>query len=109
MKKSDSIILKSYNKYKTVRGVAEETGYSWNKIVKSLSSNGIVINDTHRLILNMWISGKDVDDISNATRLSVKTIKSYLPRVRPVYGEDLSKNAEKIKKFRERRQSENGN
>lgn len=104
MIKSDEIIMKSYEKHQTVKGVVEETGFSWNKIVKSLSSNGVVVNDTHRLILNLWVSGADVQQIAEQVGISIGTVKSYLPRVRPVYGENRSRNAEKIRKWRKNKQ-----
>lgn len=104
MIKSDELIMKSYEKHQTVKGVVEETGFSWNKIVKALSSNGIVINDTHRLILNLWVSGADVEQIADQIGISEGTVKSYLPRVRPIYGENRSRNAEKIRKWRKYKQ-----
>lgn len=104
MIKSDEIIMKSYEKHQTVKGVVEETGFSWNKIVKSLSSNGVVVNDTHRLILNLWVSGADMQQIADRVGISAGTVKSYIPRVRPVYGENRSRNAEKIREWRKNKQ-----
>ena len=104
MLRSDEQILKAYEKRKSVKGVIAETGFSWNKIVKSLSSNGVIVNENHRLILNLWKSGVGIEQIAKQVGVSVKTARSYLPRVRPVYGENRSKNAQRIKAWRDKRQ-----
>ena len=96
----DEEIKKLYDELGSVKAVSRQTGYSWNRIVKSLSSNGIVINPTHALILDYHERGLTPLQIANQMEISVKTVQAYLPRVRPVYGEDLSKNALKIKRWR---------
>lgn len=99
----DSQILNLYTSLGSVKAVSLKTGYSWNKITKSLSSNGIVINDIHRLILDLYDNDMTVDEISKQLKINKKTVQSYLPRVRPVYGQNLSKNAIKIKKWRNKK------
>lgn len=96
----DKQIKELYEELGSVKAVSERTGCSWNRVVKSLSTSGVVINSTHALILDYYDKGMTVDEISNQLGLNIKTVKSYLPRVRPVYGEDLSKNALKIKRWR---------
>lgn len=96
----DTEIANIFNQEKTVRGVARRTGYSWNKIIKSLSTNGIIINDTHRKILSLYNAGMGREEIANQVHMSVRSVQCYLPRVRPVYGETISENAKRIKKCR---------
>ena len=93
-------ILSAYDKTHSIKGVAKETYYSWNRIVKALSSAGIVINDNHALILSLHEKGKTIEDIAKYTGLSVRTVQSYLPRIRPIYNENQSNNAKLIKKYR---------
>ena len=93
-------ILSIYDKTHSIKGVEKETHYSWNRIVKALSSEGIVINDTHALILPLHEKGKTIDEIAKYTCLSERTIQSYLPRIRPIYNENISDNAKRIKKSR---------
>ena len=97
----DEKILKEFNKSGSVKETALEVGCSWNRVVKSLSSSGIVINDTHGMILELLDAGMSAQDIARHLNLNVKTVESYLPRVRPVYGESRSKNAERIKEWRD--------
>lgn len=99
----DKEILDAFNNVGSVRGAAEKTGYSWNRVVKSLSSSGIVINDTHEIILDLCESGMTPDQIAKQVGISIKTVQAYLPRVRPVYGENRSKNAIKINEWRNKR------
>lgn len=46
-------------------------------------------------------------DIAKEMNLNIKTVQSYLPRIRPVYGENISENALRIKRSREKRKSHN--
>lgn len=96
----DAQILELYEELGSVKAVSERTGCSWNRVVKSLSTSGVVINQTHALILNYYEKGLSPSEIANQMEISVKTVQAYLPRVRPVYGENLSKNALKIKRWR---------
>lgn len=102
----DEKILKAFNKSGSVNGAAEETGCSWNRVIKSLSSSGIVINDTHKIILDLCDTVMTPDQIAKQLSLNIKTVQAYLPRVRPVYGENRSKNAEAIKEWRIKRKGE---
>lgn len=102
----DEEILKAFNKSGSVKGTVEKTGYSWNRVVKSLSSSGIVINDTHEIILDLCESGMTPDQIAKQLGINVKTVQAYLPRTRPVYGENRSKNATRINEWRNRRKKE---
>lgn len=99
----DREILDAFNNAGSVRGAAEKTGYSWNRVVKSLSSSGIVINDTHEIILDLCESGMTPDQISKQLGINIKTVQAYIPRVRPVYGENLSDTAKRIRKCREKK------
>lgn len=93
-------ILDSWNRNGTIRSVAKETGYSWFKVVKALSSSFVIINDTHAQILDYHNKGKSVGEISSLLNLNERTVNAYLPRVRPVYGENQSANALRIIKCR---------
>lgn len=98
-------IIKRFNQCESVKSIAHNVGCSWNRVVKILSTNGYVVNDTHAQILDLFSRGMSADEISQQMALNVKTIKSYLPASRGcVYKENLSKNAEQIKKSRSKKQ-----
>lgn len=96
----DEEILKAFNKSGSVGGAAKEVRCSWNRVIKSLSSSGVLINDTHEIILDLRDAGMTPDQIAKQVGISIKTVQAYLPRVRPVYGENRSKNAKKINEWR---------
>lgn len=47
---TDQEILSYWNSIKSVRGVAIKLGISWQRVIKSLSSLGIITNNTHAKI-----------------------------------------------------------
>lgn len=98
-------ILLSWNEHGSIKGVANDLGCSWMKVVKVLSSEGIIINETHEQILECYSTGMKAEQIAERLKLSMATVMAYLPRTRPVYNEDLSANALRIKKCRERAKS----
>lgn len=99
----DREIYDAYQSTGSVRETAREIGCSWNKVVKSLASSGVVISDTHGMILDMHDAGMSVHEIARQLSLNAKTVQAYLPRVRPVYGENKSENAKRIKEWRDRK------
>ena len=102
-------ILQSYKHFQSVRGVAKDTGYSWNRIVKALSTSGIILNKSHARILELYKSGKTISQIAKETNLSKRTVQCYLPRTRPIYGENQSENAKRIVKHRTKKGNTNTN
>lgn len=100
-------ILSVYNRTQSVKAVTKETGCGWQRVVKILSSNGIILNDTHGLILKLQEEGKSIEEISRQVGYSVKTVQAYIPAVRPFYNVNPSENAQKIKKYRERKKLKN--
>lgn len=106
MEKSEEKILESYKILQSVKGTAKDTGYSWNRVVKALSSNGYILSETHAEILNKFKAGKNADEIAKEMSLSPKTVQAYLPRQRPVYNENMSVNALRVKQSREKHRSD---
>lgn len=96
-------ILEACNESQTLRGIRMITGYSWQKIAKVLSTNGIIVNNTQSTILELHEKGKTADEISKITGFAYSTVTAYLPRSRPAYLENRSKNALRIDKCRKRK------
>lgn len=99
----DKDIYYAYRSTGSVRETAKEIGCSWNRVVKSLASSGVIISDTHVMILDMHDAGMSVQEIARQLSLNTKTVQAYLPRVRPVYWENKSENAKRIKEWRDRK------
>lgn len=100
-------VLEKYKEIQSVKGTAKAVGCSWNRVVKILSSNGVVINDTHALILKLHEENKPIDAISRQTGLTPKVIQAYLPAVRPCYNVNPSPNAQCIKRCRRKKYQNN--
>lgn len=96
-------IISVFDQTQSIKATAKECGCSWNRVVKILSSSGIVINDTHQIILDLHAKGKAAEEIARQTGYSLKTVQSYLPATRPFYGIDISENAKAIKRCRDRK------
>lgn len=99
----EKFIIDLYGQVDSIKQIEKQTGLSWNKIVKTLSTAGIVCNDKHRQILELHNSGVPSEEIAKALNMSLRTVESYLPRVRPTPGYCVSKNAQNIKKFRDKK------
>lgn len=101
MNLKDEKILSAFEERQSITGVHKITGYNWQQIAKVLSTYGIVANDTHEIILNLYDRGKNAKEISEITGYAETTVHAYLPRVRPAYNENISENAKRIKKYRQ--------
>lgn len=99
-------ILAAYEINQSVTGIHKITGYTWQKVAKTLSTEGIIVNDNQARILNLYDKGMTIEEISKATGFAKSTVQSYLPRRRPIYNENPSENALRIKKCREKKQKE---
>lgn len=96
-------ILEAWNREGTIKGTARQSGTSVDKVSKELSSLGVIINDTHKEIMELYKQKMPIDEISNKLKISPRVVARYLPRVRPEYNVDQSENALKIKKCREKK------
>lgn len=99
-------ILTAYKTSQTITGIHKITGYNWQRIAKILSTEGIIVNDNQAMFLNLYSKGMTAEEISKATGFAKSTVLSYLPRKRPIYNENQSENALRIKKCREKKQKE---
>lgn len=99
-------ILTAYKTSQTITGIHKITGYNWQRIAKILSTEGIIVNDNQAMFLNLYSKGMTAEEISKATGFAKSTVQSYLPRKRPIYNENQSENALRIKKCREKKQNE---
>ena len=98
-------ILEAYRESQTLNGIRKITGCSWQRIAKTLSTEGIIVNETQSVVINLYQQGKHPSDISSETGFSLSTVMAYLPRVRPAYMENRSKNAMRIEKCRRKKES----
>jgi DNA-binding NarL/FixJ family response regulator len=100
-------IIDTFHETNSVKATAQHNHCSWNRVLKVLSTNGIIVNETHAIILDLYEKGMTVEQIAKQVDYNEKTVKSYLPSVRPYYGVNQSVNAKRIKKYRNRRMEKN--
>lgn len=99
---TDQEILSYWNSIKSVRGVAIKLGISWQRVIKSLSSLGIIVNNTHAKITQYHKEWKSANEIADLMNMNVNVVKAYLPRNRPQYKVNQSKNALAVQRSKER-------
>ena len=88
---TDQEILSYWDSIKSVRGVAIKLGISWQRVIKSLSSLGIITNNTHAKITQYYKEGKSANEIADIMNMNVNVVKAYLPCNRPQYKVNQSK------------------
>lgn len=89
MVKSQEIIA-AYSRIGSITGVVRSLGVSYHRVRKVLSTNGYVLNEYHERILKLHKAGASWEEIAEDVGLSAATVRSYLPGVRPTYGDELS-------------------
>lgn len=99
-------IIETFEKTQSIKATAKQIGCSWNRVAKVLSTAGIIANENQAYILSLYEKGKTLEEIVKVTGLSRKTVQSYSPRKRPVYNENLSENALRIKKCRAKKEGQ---
>lgn len=93
-------ILETYKKLGSIKATHIKCGVSEHRIRKVLTTKGIVINDTHALILDLYENGDSPEQIADNVKLSVSVVRSYIPPKRPLYRIDQSPNAVRIANWR---------
>lgn len=100
-------ILNTFEETQSIKRTAKEAECSWHRVVKILSSSGVLINETHRIILNFAEKGEAPEQIAKHTGYSVATVRAYLPAQKPFYKVNPSENAKRIKKCKEKKKKRN--
>lgn len=72
-------IVQIYQKYGTIKGVADELGISQQKARKVLITHGLFENDTSAKIKKLHDAGKTIPEISELLRMGKSAVASYLP------------------------------
>ena len=72
-------LLRSFERSKSIKPAADETGINFNRLVKILSSYGIVCNAVHAEILILHGAGVGVQEIADTVGRKESVVKWYLP------------------------------
>ena len=74
-----AIICREYDKTRNIKKVAERFNISKAQVIKTLSTEGYILNYKHNMIMEMYRNNKSVEIIAEKVHLSVRTVKVYLP------------------------------
>jgi hypothetical protein len=100
---TDNLIINLWMEYGSVKMITKCTPYSRHKIIKCLATHNFILNSDHQKILELYESGMPVEHIAKQMGLCIGTVRAYLPRVRPEYGQCYSKNAKKLRAWKAKR------
>ncbi len=96
-------VIDSYLTNNSILETAKKTGMSTVKVRKILITEGMWESDTSKQIEELLNQGMITEEIANTLYMSVKNVQAYMPYERGVYGgEDLSKDAIRSDKYRNR-------
>lgn len=92
-----------YTEKKSLRAVADELELNPIKVRKLLITAGVYKSEVADNVNRLRKEGKSVPEIMSTLHLSKASVNSYLPYTKvPYKADELSANAERIKKYRER-------
>ena len=92
----------------SLRYVAREFDYTHLKTRKLLITAGAYSTEISDYVNSLKNEGKTIPEIMQATGLSRASVHSYLPYTKVIYNaKELSLNAERIRKYRERQKAVN--
>ncbi|MCD8154658.1 MAG: hypothetical protein LUF78_08245 [Clostridiales bacterium] len=93
-----------YTEKNSLHAVADELELNVIKVRKLLITAGAYQSDTAEDVSRLQKDGKTISEIMSTLHLSKSSVNSYLPYTKiPYKADELSLNAERIKKYRERR------
>lgn len=96
-------VVGSYLENNSILETAKATGLSTVKVRKILITEGLWQSDTSKQIKELLNRGMTTAEIAGTLYMSVKNVQAYMPYERGVYGgEDLSKDAIRSDKYRNR-------
>lgn len=95
-------IVEYYNKSGSLKETAAAFGVGWQKVRKILISEGAYTSDIAEKVQELHKSGTSYAEIAEKLKINKNAVNSYLPYTKTVYnGDDASKNALKIRRWRE--------
>lgn len=84
-------MIRLYNEKHSIAAVAREFGIRPQRLIKILSSEGVIINRRHQRILELHRSGVSIREISRWLHISPQTVQNYLPEKKQTYVYKLKK------------------
>ena len=95
-------IVEYYNKSGSLKETAAYFDIGWQKVRKILITEGAYTSEIAEKVQELHKSGASHEEIAEKLKINKSAVNSYLPYSKTVYnGDDASKNALKIRRWRE--------
>lgn len=94
--------IELYKSIQSIKVVSKSLGISEQLVRRYLINAGVYTNERIQTILSLYEEGKHVDEICKELGLKRSTVQSVLPYTKGTYKSKPSKNAERIRKCREK-------
>ena len=95
-------IVKEYDDCKSITKIAKKLGISEERVRKTLITEGLWTRRSAKPIIELFHEGKTVQEIAETLMISEKTVQSYVPYSRGMYGGERSDTAQRSEEYRER-------
>lgn len=96
------MILKEYDINKSIAQVAKKLQISEERVRRTLITEGLWTSRSAKPIVDLYRQGKTVPEIAEELMISEKTVQSYIPYSRGMYGGERSDTAERSNDYRVR-------
>ncbi len=94
------------NKDKSIKQIARQFGISESKALKCLVTANIYPTDTAILVKKMRDKAMTESEIAESLGISVISLCKYTPYSKAIYNDNPSSNAQRIRKFRNKKKKE---
>ena len=95
-------IVSEYGACRSITKIAKKLGVSEERVRRTLITEGLWTSRAARPIVELYQEGKTVQEIAGILMLSEKTVQSYVPYSRGMYGGERSDTAQRSGEYRKR-------
>ena len=95
-------IVSEYATCKSITKIAKNLGVSEERVRRTLITEGLWTSRSAKPIIKLYHEGKTVPEIAEILMISEKTVQSYVPYSRGMYGGERSDTAQRSGEYRER-------
>lgn len=95
-------IVEEYATCKSITQIAKKLKVSEERVRRTLITEGLWTSRSAEPIIKLFYEGKSVSEIAEQLTISEKTVQSYLPYSRGMYGGERSDTAQRSEEYRDR-------
>lgn len=95
-------IVEEYKTCKSITKIAKKLKVSEERVRRTLITEGLWTSRSAEPIIRLFNNGKTVPEIADILTISEKTVQSYIPYSRGMYGGDRSETVLRSEEYRDR-------